>query len=255
MYSIEKRMKAIELYIKYDRCAADVIRKLGYPDRKTLRNWYKAYLEEQETGVTGNLGCRRKKYSQEQMVTAVEYYLEHGHNLSRTIRALGYPSSRGTLRSWCDELAPGSRKTYVGGVKYDYEQKQEAVIALCTRNSSADEVAEEYAVTRQALYSWKNILLGKGDEISMSKEENVPLPEEKEELLAEIERLKCEIRKLKLEKDVLIGTMEILKKDPGVDPKNLTNKEKTLLVDALRSEYRLKELLSCPGLARSTYFY
>ena len=55
MYSIEKRMKAIELYIKYDRCAADVIRKLGYPDRKTLRNWYKAYLEEQETGVTGNV--------------------------------------------------------------------------------------------------------------------------------------------------------------------------------------------------------
>ena len=218
MYSIEKRMKAIELYIKYDRCAADVIRKLGYPDRKTLRNWYKAYLEEQETGVTGNLGCRRKKYSQEQMVTAIEYYLEHGHNLSRTIRALGYPSSRGTLRSWCDELAPESRKTYVGGVKYDYEQKQEAVIALCTRNSSADEVAEEYAVTRQALYSWKNILLGKGDEISMSKEENVPLPEEKEELLAEIERLKCEIRKLKLEKDVLIGTMGILKKDPGVRP-------------------------------------
>ncbi len=73
-------------------------------------------------------------------------------------------------------------------------------------------------MTRQALYSWKNILLGKEDEISMSKEKNVPLREEKEELLAEIERLKCEIRKLKLEKDVLIGTMEILKKDPGVRP-------------------------------------
>jgi hypothetical protein len=55
IYSIEKRVKAIELYIKYDRCAADVIRELGYPDRKTLRNRYKAYLEEQETGVTGNL--------------------------------------------------------------------------------------------------------------------------------------------------------------------------------------------------------
>ncbi len=159
MYSIEKRMKAIELYIKYDKCAADVIRELGYPDRKTLRNWYKAYLEEQETGATGNLGCRGKKYSQEQMVTAVEYYLEHGYNLSRTIRALGYPSSRGTLRSWCNELAPGSRKTYVGGVKYDYEQKQEAVIALCTRSSSATDISiDNFIVNVNKYLTWYYVL-------------------------------------------------------------------------------------------------
>ncbi len=50
MYSREERMKAIELYIKYDRCAADVARELGYPDRKSLVSWYEAYLEEQETG-------------------------------------------------------------------------------------------------------------------------------------------------------------------------------------------------------------
>lgn len=36
MYSKEEREKAIKLYIKYGKCAADVIRKLGYPDRKTL---------------------------------------------------------------------------------------------------------------------------------------------------------------------------------------------------------------------------
>ncbi len=51
MYSREERMKAIELYIKYDRCAADVTRELGYPDRKSLVSWYEAYLEEQETGI------------------------------------------------------------------------------------------------------------------------------------------------------------------------------------------------------------
>jgi len=32
MYSREKRMKAIELYIKYGKSTADVIRELGYPD-------------------------------------------------------------------------------------------------------------------------------------------------------------------------------------------------------------------------------
>ncbi|MGI6162731.1 MAG: hypothetical protein ACOYEQ_02235 [Bacillota bacterium] len=106
MYSREKRMKAIKLYIKYDKCAADVINKLGYPDRKSLRNWYKAYLEEQETGVVRDLNSAYRKYSPEQKKAAVEYYLEHGRDISRTVRALGYPS-RGMLSSWCDELAPG----------------------------------------------------------------------------------------------------------------------------------------------------
>jgi putative transposase len=48
MYSKEERETAILLYIKYDKCAADVIRELGYPDRKTLAGWYKTYLETGE---------------------------------------------------------------------------------------------------------------------------------------------------------------------------------------------------------------
>ena len=51
MYSREKRLKAVELYIKYDKSAADVIRELGYPNRHTLCSWYEKYLEELETGV------------------------------------------------------------------------------------------------------------------------------------------------------------------------------------------------------------
>lgn len=52
MYSREKRMKAVELYIRYEHSASQVIRELGYPrDRNQLRKWYLAYLEEQETGV------------------------------------------------------------------------------------------------------------------------------------------------------------------------------------------------------------
>jgi putative transposase len=59
-----------------------------------------------ETGVFLEQYSRSSKYSLEQKKTAVDYYLEHGRNLSRTIRALGYPS-RETLRSWCKELVPG----------------------------------------------------------------------------------------------------------------------------------------------------
>ena len=48
MYSIEKRMKAIELYIKYGKSAPDAIHELGYPDRKSLAKWYRVYLEKQK---------------------------------------------------------------------------------------------------------------------------------------------------------------------------------------------------------------
>ena len=49
--------------------------------------------------------------------------------------------------------------------------------------------------------------------------------------------------------------MEILKKDLGVDLQLLSNREKTLLVDALKDLYQLSDLLAQLRLARSSYFY
>ena len=48
---------------------------------------------------------------------------------------------------------------------------------------------------------------------------------------------------------------ELLKKGLGVDLQLLTNREKTLLVDALKDLYRLPELLAQLELVRSSYFY
>ena len=251
MYSKEEREKAIKLYIKYGKCAADVIRELGYPDRKTLRNWYKTYLE---TGMYYEQYSRRSKYSPKHKKAAVKYYLEHGRNLSRTIRALGYPS-RQTLRNWCNELIPDRCKRRVGGIKFTREQKKKAVFALCTRTETAKDVAKIFGVSRETLYNWKNDLLRGSGDVKMPGKKEKPLPDDRDALLSEIETLKNQIKRLKLEKDVLEGTVEILKKDPGVDPENLTNKEKTILVDALRNEHPLNELLVYLKLARSSYFY
>ena len=33
-YTREQRQRAVELYVKYECCAADVIRELGYPSRE-----------------------------------------------------------------------------------------------------------------------------------------------------------------------------------------------------------------------------
>jgi putative transposase len=41
MYSYEDRIKAVELYIKYDKSAAATVQELGYPSYKMLIRWYK----------------------------------------------------------------------------------------------------------------------------------------------------------------------------------------------------------------------
>jgi putative transposase len=67
--------------------------------------------------------------------------------------------------------------------------------------------------------------------------------------------LKSAVRKLQLEHDLLKKANELLKKDLGVNLKLLTNRDKATLVDALKCDYELSELLITLGIARSSYFY
>lgn len=43
MYSAEQRKKAIETFARFGCSAADTIAELGYPNRNTLRNWWREY--------------------------------------------------------------------------------------------------------------------------------------------------------------------------------------------------------------------
>lgn len=58
-----------------------------------------------------------------------------------------------------------------------------------------------------------------------------------------------------MELDILKKTAEIIKKDQGIGQKDLTNKEKTTLIDALRTKYPLNDLLEMTDLPKSSYFY
>ena len=48
-YSREQRDRAVDLYIKYEHSAADVIHELGYPSKGALLSWYADRLEEERT--------------------------------------------------------------------------------------------------------------------------------------------------------------------------------------------------------------
>ena len=254
MYSYEDRMRAVELFIKYDLSAADTIRELGYPSYKMLVRWYREYQETGQLHETRNKGLYRL-YTQQQMEAAVKYYLEHGRNISRTVRAVGYPS-RETLRAWIDQLAPGEGKARVkrsGVVQFSQEQKQDAVVELCAREGSAADVANRLGVSRCILYKWRRELLG-GD-AKMSEPSKPILLDDKDVLLAKVESLNKQIYRQQMELDILKKAAEIIKKDQGIDPRKLANKEKASLIDALRMRYPLNELLKITGIPKSSYFY
>lgn len=63
-YTREQRQRAVELYVKYECCAADVIRELGYPSREALRMWHRDWLDEQGTGVSSQRGERYARYTE-----------------------------------------------------------------------------------------------------------------------------------------------------------------------------------------------
>ena len=264
MYSYEQRIKAVELYIKYDRSAASVINELGYPNYKSLVSWYKQYTE---TGTLLKKGESYRKYTAEQRSVAVKHYLEHGKCVSRTVRVLGYPS-RPLLTEWIKEDVPeeirSCRKSQ-SLIHLSKEQKGQVAIELCTRYGSAQEIADKYNVSRYSVYNWAWDLLGKGNVSPMSKkkldnttvtQETVDsLKQEIDQLHNEAEELKHQIYRLQLEKDVLEKAAEILKKDEGASLEKLTNREKAVVIGALRSKYKLHELLDVFHMAKSSYCY
>ena len=255
MYSYEDRIRAVKLFIKLGKRTGPAIRQLGYPTRKSLRSWYREY--EQERDLQVGYVRSKQKYSAEQKQVAIQHFLEHDRCIASTLKALGYPS-RETLTAWIQELYPEVRNRLVGRtarVKHSSDVKTAAVIEFCTRQRSAQAIAQKLAVSRPTLYNWKNQLLGREASPSMKRQNDTNPPFETTELQQQVESLQRDIRQLQLEHDILKKANELLKKDLGVDLQLLSNREKTLLVDALKLTYALSELLVELDLARSTYFY
>lgn len=274
MYSYEQKKRAVELYIRYYHKAAAVIRELGYPNRHVLVQWFKEY---ELTGTLRRESSRigYSKFSEEQKQAALQFYLEHGHSIKHTIETLGYPGKT-TFKLRLNEAYPDRKKYCVSGgamVEFPQEKKEQAVIDLCARAGSAREIAESHGVSRVTLYEWKKQLLSGEDHASMATKKHVSCQqyptETKEDLLNKLSSLQAEVAskqellndlerevyRLRLERDILEKAGQVLKKDRGISLTALTNREKTIVIDALRGKYSLCELLSGLCIAKSSYCY
>jgi len=247
MYFYDKKLKAVTLYFKYESYAA-VINELGYPSRIALRNWVEDHRRD---GDVKKEIIRQPKYTEEQKQAAVAHYLEYGKCYSRTCRMLGYPS-RGLLTQWVMELTPQTRKFKKNGVNLTQQEKEAAVLTLLTRDRSAQLIADEIGVSRASLYHYKEQLLGRG--VSMSRPEKSK-DTDVNKLKDQVKQLQDEIYHLQMQKGILEKAGELIKKAQGIFLEEMTNREKTILIDALRPTYKLSELLKSIDMPKSSYGY
>ncbi len=141
--------------------------------------------------------------------------------------------------------------------QHSSEVKNAAVLELCTRTTSALTIAESVGLCWPTLYNWKNQLLGREASASMKRRQTSQTTlklKDLTELEQQVALLERDIGRLQLEHDLLNKANELLKKGLGVAPQLLSNREKTLLVDALKNTYTLAELPAELDLARSSYF-
>lgn len=69
--------------MKYDRGPFAVYWKLGYPSKNTINKWYHQYMNDK---LKPKKIEKKSKYSENHQKNTIEYYLEYGKSVGRTIK-------------------------------------------------------------------------------------------------------------------------------------------------------------------------
>ena len=228
MYTYEQRMRAVTMYLSGRYSCATIIKELGYPScRQSILNWCEEFCQE------GNLHQnyeREAKYQVKEKIAAINYYYEHGGSITRTVRELGYPSRR-ILRAWLKNGVSDSDhpcQLYQPNVYLSQSQKEIPVQMAKRRNPKTRKEAEAMIAELKA---------------------------EVAQLTEQTTTLKKQVYRLDLEKSILEKAAEVLKKDRGISIEKLTNREKAVVINALRERFPLKDLLESLQIAKSSYCY
>lgn len=194
------------------------------------------------------------RYTQEQ-ISAALMLLKATGSPDTVIQTLGYPSGP-MLYYWRDRYPE-----YYGDIPSHKHWKQapndlkQLVIKRCLINGECvQSVAEETGYSKSIIYKWMRAYRQKGHFSSMKKATANVNPSDIN-ASEDINALKTQMIDMQMEIDILKETINVLKKDPGIDQTALTNREKAVIIDALKDKYSLPKLCQKLNLAKSSYYY
>lgn len=203
-------------------------------------------------------------FTEQEKEAALKLYDELG-SVGQVINKLGYPS-RQNMYTWIKNRdIEKKRKKYDCSDEPDHRRHPSldsklAILHRCFEiGEDIKSLSEETGYSRNSIYHWRKLYLAGGAGALMSKKNH--LPRGKLEVKSDSEmdndtsELAARIKDLELENDILKQTIEILKKDQGIDILKLKNKEKTMIIDALRNKYSLSLLLKKLNISKSSYCY
>ena len=195
------------------------------------------------------------RYTQEQISTALVLLKATG-SPDEVIRTLGYPSNP-MLYHWRKKYP----EYYDIPIQKHWKQApielKHSVIKRCLiQGEPVKLVAEEIGYTPSLIYKWIREYREKGYFSHMKKTTaNIDVNPTDITSAEDINQLKAQMLDMQMEIDILKETINVLKKDPGVDQKALRNREKAVIVDALKDKYSLPDLLKMLDFPKSSYYY
>lgn len=195
------------------------------------------------------------RYTKEQISTAL-LLLKATGSPNKVIKTLGYPSSP-MLYHWRDMYPEYYDDPDQKHWKQTPNELKQCIIKRCILGGeSVKLVAEEVGYTPSLIYKWIREYGKKGHFLSMKKAAtNVEVNPSDIESAEDINALKAQMFDMQMEIDILKETINVLKKDPGIDQTTLANREKAVIIDALKNKYALPSLCKKPDLAKSSYYY
>lgn len=201
------------------------------------------------------------RYTDAQRRKALEVF-DRTQSVTKTVRELGYPG-RWTLHRWIRERSepPAAPIRRTSLKRYPFATKLKAV-ELFVSGMSPDAVAAELSLnSKMSVYAWAQRFREEGKWGLMSATERkqsagiVTHRAFEKSLPDDATELKKLAARLSVEKAVLEKELEEIKKDDSIDPTNLSNRFKAIVVDALRSRYPISLLLDIVGLSSSSFYY
>lgn len=207
-------------------------------------------------------------YTREQKEKALAMY-DATQSIAEVIRRLGYPSKQ-ALYTWiANRDKPWQKPNGFRGVNTaehprhpSVNLKFSAIRACFEEGNDVQLISAQIGYSRASIYAWHRRYLKEGMLGLMNtkdrKRGKLQAPTDSANTAIsssdEVKQLKDQLYEMQMEIDLLKATIDVLKKDPGVNLERLKNSEKTVVIDAVRTKYALSDLLQRMSLPRSSYY-